>query len=137
MSEILNGMRPIHPGEILREEFLLPLGLSANALAIALGVPAPRVNDIVRECGKRSMYWADVPLSHAELLAHIPRDMIALAWGYEPSSPFDSWAEKLCSLPQGPEGAWLCPGTSSWRSIAGRTTERRGNIAAEIGRAHV
>ncbi len=49
MSEIRNGMRAIHPGEILREEFLLPLGLSANALAIALGVPAPRINDIVRE----------------------------------------------------------------------------------------
>ncbi|MDP2785756.1 MAG: HigA family addiction module antitoxin [Sulfurimicrobium sp.] len=42
-------MRPIHPGEILREEFLVPLGLSANALAIALRVPAPRINDIVRE----------------------------------------------------------------------------------------
>jgi addiction module HigA family antidote len=49
MSEIRNGMRPIHPGEILREEFLLPLHLSANALAIALGVPAPRINDVVRE----------------------------------------------------------------------------------------
>lgn len=44
-----NGMRPIHPGEILREEFLLPLNLSANALAIALRVPAPRINDIARE----------------------------------------------------------------------------------------
>lgn len=44
-----NKMRPIHPGEILREEFLLPLGLSANALALALHVPAPRINDIVRE----------------------------------------------------------------------------------------
>ncbi|MBA3034362.1 MAG: HigA family addiction module antidote protein [Gammaproteobacteria bacterium] len=49
MSEIRNGMRPIHPGEILREEFLLPLHLSANALAIALSVPAPRINDIARE----------------------------------------------------------------------------------------
>jgi len=49
MSEIRNGMRPIHPGEILREEFLVPLNLSANALAIALGVPAPRINDIARE----------------------------------------------------------------------------------------
>ena len=49
MSEIRNGMRPIHPGEILREEFLVPLHLSANALAIALGVPAPRINDVVRE----------------------------------------------------------------------------------------
>ncbi len=42
-------MPPIHPGEILREEFLVPLGLSANALAIAIGVPATRVNEIVNE----------------------------------------------------------------------------------------
>ena len=42
-------MRPIHPGEILREEFLVPLGLSASALALELKVPAPRVNAIVRE----------------------------------------------------------------------------------------
>lgn len=49
MNPIENRMRPIHPGEILREEFLIPLGLSANALAIALQVPAPRINDIVRE----------------------------------------------------------------------------------------
>ncbi|MDF3823339.1 HigA family addiction module antitoxin [Leptospira sp. 96542] len=45
----VNGMRPIHPGEVLREEFLLPFGLSAHALAMALQVPAPRINDIVRE----------------------------------------------------------------------------------------
>ena len=49
MANIVNKMRPIHPGEVLREEFLLPLGLSANALAIALQVPAPRINDVVRE----------------------------------------------------------------------------------------
>jgi len=42
-------MRPVHPGEILREDYLEPLGMSANALAVALGVPAPRINDIVRE----------------------------------------------------------------------------------------
>jgi len=44
-----NGMRPVHPGEILREEYLVPLKMSANALAKALNVPAPRINDIVRE----------------------------------------------------------------------------------------
>lgn len=49
LSPMSITMRPIHPGEILREEFLLPLGLSANALAMALRVPAPRVNDIARE----------------------------------------------------------------------------------------
>jgi len=46
---IKNGLRPIHPGEILREEFLEPLAMSANALSLELHVPAPRTNDIVRE----------------------------------------------------------------------------------------
>lgn len=46
---IKNGMRPVHPGEVLREDFLSPLGLSANALARALHVTPTRINDIVRE----------------------------------------------------------------------------------------
>lgn len=49
MKAPVNGMRAIHPGEVLREEFLLPMGLTAHALAMALQVPAPRINDIVRE----------------------------------------------------------------------------------------
>jgi len=44
-----NRMRPVHPGEVLREEFLVPLGMSAHALAMELRVPAPRINEIVRE----------------------------------------------------------------------------------------
>ena len=48
-----NNMRPIHPGEILREEYLAPLGMSANALAIKLQVPATRIGAIVNE--KRSI----------------------------------------------------------------------------------
>jgi addiction module HigA family antidote len=44
-----NGMRPVHPGEILREEYLEPLEMSANALANALHLTASRVNEIVRE----------------------------------------------------------------------------------------
>jgi len=46
---IENKMRPIHPGEILREDFLLPLGMSVNALALALRVPATRLHAIVNE----------------------------------------------------------------------------------------
>jgi antitoxin HigA-1 len=46
---IKNNMRPIHPGEILREEYLVPLGMTANALSIQLRVPAPRVKEVVRE----------------------------------------------------------------------------------------
>jgi addiction module HigA family antidote len=42
-------LTPIHPGEILDEEFLKPMGLSQNRLALALGVPARRINEIVLE----------------------------------------------------------------------------------------
>jgi len=56
-------MRPIHPGEILREEFLIPLGLSAHALAMSLQVPAPRINEIVRE---RRTVTADTALRLAK-----------------------------------------------------------------------
>ena len=44
-----NSMRPIHPGEILREEYLDPLGMSVNALSKALHVSPTRMNEIVRE----------------------------------------------------------------------------------------
>ena len=63
MENLINGMRPIHPGEILREEFLIPLGMTAHALAIALQVPAPRINDIVRE---RRAVTADTALRLAK-----------------------------------------------------------------------
>lgn len=40
MTRPVNRMRPVHPGEVLREDCLAPLGMSVNALAVALGVPA-------------------------------------------------------------------------------------------------
>ena len=42
-------IKPVHPGEILREEFMAPLGLSANKLALALRVPVTRIGDILHE----------------------------------------------------------------------------------------
>ena len=45
----MNNMRPIHPGEIIKEEYLEPLGMSVNALAVSLRVPAPRINDVIRQ----------------------------------------------------------------------------------------
>jgi antitoxin HigA-1 len=49
MARPVNRMRPIHPGEVLREDYLAPLALSVNALSIALGVPATRIHEIVKE----------------------------------------------------------------------------------------
>ena len=48
-TSIKNKMRPIHPGEILREEYLIPLEMSLNALAHSLHVPATRLHEFVKE----------------------------------------------------------------------------------------
>lgn len=60
-----NGMRPVHPGEILKEEYLEPMGLSASALARALHVSAPTVGNIL--LGRRGI-TADVALRLAVAL---------------------------------------------------------------------
>lgn len=49
MERPVNRMRAVHPGEVLREDYLAPLGLSVNALSVALGVPATRIHEIVKE----------------------------------------------------------------------------------------
>lgn len=75
-----NGMRPVHPGEILREDYLVPLGMSANALAKALKVPAPRINDIVRE---RRGITADTALRLARYFDSTPQFWLNLQTAYE------------------------------------------------------
>ncbi|MEM9274601.1 MAG: HigA family addiction module antitoxin [Cyanobacteria bacterium P01_F01_bin.143] len=49
MNRPINRMRPVHPGEILREDFLIPLNMSVDSLALALNVPATRIDEIVKE----------------------------------------------------------------------------------------
>lgn len=73
-------MRPIHPGEMLREEYMLPLGLSANALARALGVTAARINDIVR--GRRAI-TADTALRLARYFGTDARSWMNLQAIYD------------------------------------------------------
>lgn len=75
-----NGMRPVYPGEILREDFLAELGMSANALAKALHVPAPRVNDIVRE---RRGVTADTALLFARYFGSTPQFWLNLQSAYD------------------------------------------------------
>ncbi len=84
-------MPPIHPGETLREDFLKPLGLTANRLAMELMVPVTRVNDIAR--GKRaitadtaprlSRYFGTTPQFWMNLQANYELEMAADARGAE------------------------------------------------------
>ena len=75
-----NGMRPVHPGEVLREDYLVPLGMSANALAKALNVPAPRINDIVRE---RRGITADTAMRLARYFGGDARSWLNLQAAYD------------------------------------------------------
>jgi addiction module HigA family antidote len=75
-----NGMRPVHPGEVLREDYLVPLEMSANALAKALNVPAPRINDIVRE---RRGVSADTAMRLARYFGGDARSWLNLQSAYD------------------------------------------------------
>jgi addiction module HigA family antidote len=75
-----NAMRPVHPGEVLREEYLVPLGMSANALAKVLNVPAPRINDVVRE---RRGVSADTAMRLARYFGGDARSWLNLQAAYD------------------------------------------------------
>lgn len=94
-----------------------------------------KVAEAARRRGFRPMFWSDMALHHPESIRRVPRDTVALAWGYEPDTPFGGWCEVLARAEC---EAWVCPGTSSWCSVVGRTAERRANLtaAAEQGVAH-
>ena len=76
---VRNGMRPIHPGEILKDE-LDERGLSANALSKALGVPANRITAILR--GQRSV-TADTALRLARVFGTTPQFWLNMQQSYE------------------------------------------------------
>jgi len=75
-----NGMRPVHPGEVLREDYLVPLAMSANALAKALNVPTPRINDIVRQ---RRGITADTAMRLARYFGGDARSWLNLQAAYD------------------------------------------------------
>lgn len=91
----INRMRPIHPGEILREEFLLPMGLTPHALAMALHVPAPRINDIVRE---RRAVTVDTAMRLARFFGMSPEFWMGLQADYEMALARKELATELAAI---------------------------------------
>jgi len=71
-----------HPGEVLREEFMAPLGLSANALALALRVPATRIGDIIRHEKPRAVS-ADTALRLSRYFGTTPQFWMSLQSAYD------------------------------------------------------
>lgn len=86
------------------------------------------IDAIAREHGKQPMFWGDIALRHADRISDIPAGAIPLVWGYEADAPFARGAEIFAA--ESRPRAWMCPGTSSWLSITGRTRVRRGNLSS-------
>jgi len=93
------------------------------------------IRRLVSAHGRRMMFWGDIILNHPELIRHLPHDVIALCWGYEATSDLDESARRFA---QAGVPFYVCPGTSSWLSISGRTDNMLANqqSAAQAGIKH-
>jgi hypothetical protein len=91
-----------------------------------------KIHALVGERGHRMQMWGDIVLEHPELIVELPKDVLALEWGYEAGHPFDDEGAKLAAA--GVEYQ-VCPGTSAWLSLAGRTENALGNIEAAAAAA--
>ena len=84
-----------------------------------------KVYDLAKANGKEFWMWGDIIGKHPELLDQMPKDITVLEWGYETEHPFDKNTSRIKE--QGLEFI-VCPGTSSWMTLTGRTDNMLGNI---------
>ena len=84
-----------------------------------------KIYDLVRKRGKKMHFWADIIFEHPELIPKIPKEVIPLIWGYEASHPFDMLTKEMNRIGL---HYYVCPGTSSWNSITGRTDNALANL---------
>ena len=85
-------LHPVHPGEVLAEEFLKPMNLSQNRLALNIGVPARRINEIV--LGKRSIS-ADTALRLARFFGNSPEFWLGLQAQYDLDVTAEALGDRL------------------------------------------
>src|SRR4030043_815184 len=76
--------------------------------------------------GYKMQFWGDIIMAYPELVKELPTDVVALEWGYEANHPFEMHGEKFA---QANLSFYVCPGTSAWNSIAGRTDNCIENLA--------
>ncbi len=94
-----------------------------------------QVHAEVQARGRTMQFWGDIIIAHPELIPELPRDVVALEWGYEADHPFDAHGAQFAAA-----GVpfYVCPGTSAWNALGGRAHNALGNLrsAAENGRRH-
>jgi hypothetical protein len=90
------------------------------------------IHRLVKQQDRTMLFWADIVLHYPEVIKDMPKDMVAMVWGYEAQHPFLDQGQKMkdAGIP-----FYVCPGVSSWGSPLGRTDVMLANIknAAENG----
>jgi hexosaminidase len=93
------------------------------------------IYELVKSHRRTMHFWGDIIIQHPELVQELPKDAVVLEWGYEADHPFDEHGAEFArsGMP-----FFVCPGTSSWNTIAGRTSNCLGNVrnATENGLRH-
>ncbi|MEG2070800.1 MAG: family 20 glycosylhydrolase, partial [Bacteroidales bacterium] len=110
----------------------IELGLGrSKVLCDSLGVGVvylnylKQLNDEVNKYGKITQFWGDIIVNHKDLILQVPKNMIALAWGYERDHKFD---RELPLFKEAGIEFYVCPGISTWRSLIGRNNTAFANI---------
>jgi len=88
-----------------------------------------KLHKVIRQRGRSMQFWADWILKYPEWVPELPRDLTPLIWGYEANHPFASQCRWIRDAGL---SFYVCPGTSSWCSFAGRTANMVGNIGSAI-----
>ncbi|MBS1371086.1 MAG: family 20 glycosylhydrolase [Lentisphaeria bacterium] len=83
--------------------------------------------------GRRVQFWGDIILHEPELIPELPPGVTALAWGYEANHPFEA---ECAQFREAGVPFYVCPGTSAWNSVTGRTANMLGNIASAARSGH-
>jgi hexosaminidase len=122
------------------ETYELGLGKSSTQAGI-LGKGAiylsflKKIHELVTKRGKTMQFWGDIIIQYPELIPQLPKDIIAMEWGYSAEHPFEEDTRKFqeAGIP-----FYVCPGTSSWNSLTGRSDNMMANLrsAAIHGRDH-
>ena len=88
------------------------------------------IHRLVRRHGRTMHFWGDIIIQHPELVPELPEDVVVLEWGYEAGHPF---GEHGAAFARSGIPFFVCPGTSSWNSIVGRTSNCLRNIRNATG----
>lgn len=87
---------------------------------------------VAKERGRRIMFWGDIVVEHPELIPELPKDAIALEWGYEFDHP---WADRVSKFAKSGIPFFICPGTMTWNTLCGKADNVLENISngARVG----